>query len=179
MGSGEPGAIHAEPRLPRADPAILPLLARLVPTSRSATLLVQPETILRCHRRGFRLLWKRSSNPTQTEPRISAETITLIEKTAATNRLWGAERIRGELPKLDIRLAKRTIQNYLRRIQRPRPPSHRSSTFLPNHARETWAYDFLLGNSIVTPQDPSAADGPIRRRERGGGILNHYYRDAA
>ncbi len=59
------------------------------------------------------------------------------------NRLWGAERIRGELLKLDIRVAKRTIQKYLRRVAAPRPPSQRWATFLRNHARETWACDFL------------------------------------
>jgi hypothetical protein len=36
-----------------------------------------------------------------------------------------------------------------------------------------------LGNSIITPEDRPATDGPIRRRERLGGILNHYYREAA
>ncbi len=36
-----------------------------------------------------------------------------------------------------------------------------------------------LDSSIITPQDPPAADGPIQRRERVGGILNHYYREAA
>ncbi len=37
----------ARPRLTRVDRLILVLLARLAPTWRSATLLVQPETILR------------------------------------------------------------------------------------------------------------------------------------
>lgn len=62
---------------------------------------------------------------------------------AGSNRLWGAERIRGELLKLDIRVAKRTIQKHMRRVRGPRPPSQRWSTFLRNHAHETWACDFL------------------------------------
>src|SRR5258708_211302 len=32
-------------------------------------------------------------------------------------RLWGAERIRGELLKLDIRVSKRTIQKYMKQIR--------------------------------------------------------------
>ncbi|MDG2305290.1 MAG: integrase core domain-containing protein [Candidatus Binatia bacterium] len=36
-----------------------------------------------------------------------------------------------------------------------------------------------LDSSIITRQDPPAADVPIRHRERVGGILNHYYREAA
>ena len=61
---------------------------------------------------------------------------------AAENRLWGAERIRGELSKLGIRVAKRTVQRYMRGA---RPPStHRGqswATFLRNHT--VWACDFL------------------------------------
>jgi len=133
----------ARPKLSRVDRAVLVLLARLVPTWRNATLLVQPETILRWHRHGFRLLWRRRSRPTGAKPRISPETIALIERMARNNRLWGAERIRGELLKLDIRIAKRTIQKHMRRIRGPRPPSQRWSTFLRNHAHETWACDSL------------------------------------
>ena len=37
-------------------------------------------------------------------PKISAETIVLILEMARENRLWGAERIRGELLKLGTRV---------------------------------------------------------------------------
>jgi len=36
-----------------------------------------------------------------------------------------------------------------------------------------------LGNSIIIPEEPVAAGGPVRRREQLGGVLNHYYREAA
>ncbi len=62
---------------------------------------------------------------------------------AANNRLWGAERIRGELLKLDIRVSKRTIQKYMRHIRRKRPGGQSWKTFLRNHATEVWACDFL------------------------------------
>ena len=39
---------------------------------------------------------------------------------ARENRLWGADRIRGELLKLDIRVSKRTIQRFLRQARPPR-----------------------------------------------------------
>ena len=57
--------------------------------------------------------------------------------TARTPR-WGAERLRGELLKLGIRVSKRTVQRYMKNWV----PSdgHRWSTFLRNHA--TWACDF-------------------------------------
>jgi len=62
---------------------------------------------------------------------------------AANNQLWGAERIRGELLKLDIRVSKRTIQKYMRHIRRKRPGGQTWKTFLRNHAAEVWACNFL------------------------------------
>ena len=61
---------------------------------------------------------------------------------AKENRLWGAERIRGELLKLGIHVAKRTIQRYMRGA-RPAAPSRGQSWhgFLRNHT--VWACDFL------------------------------------
>lgn len=53
--------------------------------------------------------------PMQTQPkRLTSETIALIQRMArdASRVLWDAERIRGELLKLNIRVAKRTIQKY-------------------------------------------------------------------
>ena len=62
---------------------------------------------------------------------------------AAANPLWGAERIRGELCKLDIRVAKSTIQKYARDARPPRRAGQPWGTFLRNHARDIWAGDFL------------------------------------
>lgn len=45
----------------------------------------------------------------------------LIREMAADNPLWGVERIRGELGKLGIRVAKHTIQTYVRGTCDPRP----------------------------------------------------------
>jgi hypothetical protein len=50
-------------------------------------------------------------------PPIAAETIALIRQMATDNRTWGAERIRGELLKLHIHVARR-------------PPSYLSSSSL-------------------------------------------------
>jgi putative transposase len=67
----------------------------------------------------------------------------LIKEMARNNRLWGAERIRGELLKLGIRVCKRTIQKYMRHVRIFRPGGQKWSTFLRNHAGEIWACDFL------------------------------------
>ena len=46
----------------------------------------------------------------QNQPKISTETIALIRQMSEENHLWGAERIRGELLKLGIKVGKQTIQ---------------------------------------------------------------------
>jgi putative transposase len=66
----------------------------------------------------------------------------LIRKMATANRLWGAERIRGELLKLGLRVCKRTVQKYMRRAPRSPSGSH-WGTFLRTHAKDIWACDFL------------------------------------
>ena len=77
------------------------------------------------------------------QPSIAPETITLIRQMAVANRLWGTERIRGELLKLDIRVAKSTIQKYMREACPPRGSGQTWATFLRNHAADIWACDFL------------------------------------
>ena len=62
---------------------------------------------------------------------------------AKNNRLYGAERIRGELLKLDIRVCKRIIQKYMRHVRITRQRGQNWATFLRNHAIDVWAYDFL------------------------------------
>ena len=62
---------------------------------------------------------------------------------ATDNRLWGAERIRGELLKLGIQVCKRTIQKYMRTVRSHQPRGQKWATFLRNHAGQIWACDFL------------------------------------
>jgi transposase InsO family protein len=141
------------PRLSGADRPLLVLLASRVRAWRHALLIVQPETLLRWHREGFRLVWRRRSAPRhQRPPRVTPETIALLRRMARENRLWGAERIQGELAKLGIPLSKRTVQKYLRGARPPHRSGQTWATFLRNHARETWACDFLqLTNLFFRP----------------------------
>jgi putative transposase len=118
------------------DRGLLVLLARATQFWRQALLIVQSETLLRWHRQGFRLFWKHKSKATSNKPKVAAETIVLIKEMAKHNRLWGAERIRGELLKLDIHVCKRTIQKYMRGVRTPRPTGQSWRTFLRNHGGE-------------------------------------------
>jgi len=131
------------PPLTRTDRILLVLLARLVRTWQQALVIVQPDTLLRWHRELFRLYWKRTSKAPARKPKVAAETITLIRKMARENRLWGAERIRGELLKLGMHVCKRTVQKYMRNVRRNHPPGQKWATFLHNHAAQIWACDLL------------------------------------
>jgi len=53
---------------------------------------------------------------------------------AAANPLWGAPRIHGELLKLGINVAERTVSRLMPK-RRPRP-SQTWRTFLVNHVRD-------------------------------------------
>ncbi len=131
------------------DRGLLVLLASRLCTWAGALLIVQPETVLRWHRQGFRLFWRRKTVPRSRPSPLAAATIALIGQMARDNPLWGGERIRGELRKLGIRVSKRTIQRYARQILRPRPPGQRWATFLRNHAHETWVGDFLQVTDVL------------------------------
>jgi putative transposase len=133
----------ARPRLTPLDRFLLVVLASRARFWRSALLIVQPDTVLRWHRQGFRLLWKVRSRTTSRKPRVPAETVALIVEMSRDNRLWGAERIRGELLKLGLRVSKGTILKHMRRSRPPRRSGQTWATFLRNHATEVWACDFI------------------------------------
>jgi transposase InsO family protein len=62
------------------------------------------------------------------------------------NRLWGENRIAGELAKLGWRVSPRTVAKYrLKHLERGRGQPWR--TFLHNHASQVWACDFF---TVVT-----------------------------
>ena len=131
------------PACGKTDRFLLLLLVRMLRTWKQALFIVQPETLLRWHRGLFRVFWKHKSRSSSRRPKLSPETIVLIREMVANNRLWGAERIRGELIKLDIRVSKRTIQKYMKQVRPKRARGQNWRTFLRNHAAEVWACDFL------------------------------------
>jgi putative transposase len=125
----------------------LVLLARCTRSWQQTLHIVQPDTLLHWHRDLFRHYWRRKSKNKKREPRIAQETIDLIRKMVQENRWWGAERIRGELLKLGIRVSKSTIQKHMPKLRRN--SSQTWATFLRNHANEIWACDFLQTYAIL------------------------------
>src|SRR5258706_7633193 len=129
------------PRLTWRDRLSLLFFARLVPNWKQVLQIVQPETLLRWHRAGFRLFWQLKSRSHKPAHRLDPDTIALIQRLARENRLWGAERIRGELLKLGIRVAKRTIQKYMRAVRYQSPTRQSWSTVLTTHGQDIRACD--------------------------------------
>ena len=79
----------------------LALLARLFDW-RSALVVVQPATMIRWHRAGWRLHWRMKSRAGRSP--IPMEVRELMRRVARENVLWGEERIANELLlKLGIR----------------------------------------------------------------------------
>lgn len=121
------------------------LLSRLF-AWQNALISVEPETFLRWHRKGFRLLWRWKSRP-RGRPRIPEEVQDLVRRMARENPTWGEERIAAELLlKLGIRLSARTVRRYMPRDPGPgkRVHSQQWMTFVRNHAQAILACDFFI-----------------------------------
>ncbi len=130
------------PRFTARDRVIILGLTSLLRGWKQAVLLIQPETVLHRHRRLFKGFWRRKSRHTGGKAPRAADGIALIQQMARENRLWGAERIRGEFLKLGLRVSKSTIQSYLPKDRSPQP-SQTWRTSLHNHAHQIWACDFI------------------------------------
>src|SRR5690242_11566125 len=121
------------PPLSNSDRIRLVLLSHFTKFWKPTLHIIQPDTLLRWHRNLFRNYWRRKS---QGRPRVGSETITLTRKIVKENKLWGAERRRGELLKLGIELSKRAVQKYMPKEMNEPASSQTWATFLKNQANE-------------------------------------------
>lgn len=133
------------PALTWRDRALFVLIASKLPSWNTALTIIQPDTLLRWHRALFRRVWRRRSRRKGKKGRcpLPMDIVTLIRNMARENRTWGAERIRGELLKLGIQVAKSTIQKYIKQARPSVSTKQTWATFLRDHAKDIWAVDFL------------------------------------
>jgi putative transposase len=112
---------------------------------RNALIVVQPETLIRWHRKGFRRFWRWKSRPVG-RPRLPKDIQALIRQMARENPTWGEGHIANELKlKLGIRVSPRTVGKYLAQgPRRMRDPGQRWLTFVRNHAQAMVACDFFV-----------------------------------
>ena len=110
---------------------------------RFALVLIQPATVLRWHREGYRRFWRRRSGGQGGRPRIPRIHINLIRRISFDHPEWGEDRIALELKaKLGVEHDPSTIRRYMVTWKEDgRPVSSTWRTFLASHARELWTMD--------------------------------------
>jgi putative transposase len=104
----------SRPRLEPADRALLAAVSRVLPRSCWSCFFVQPETLLRWHRRLVAGSWTYPHRQTGRPP-LDQETQQLIVRLARENPTWGYQRIKGELLRLDVHVSATAVCTTLRR----------------------------------------------------------------
>jgi len=107
--------------------------------------IVQPETVVRWHRAGFKLYWTWLSRRRRRRGRRSTprEVRNLIFRIVGENPTWGAPRIHGELRMLGFDISERSVLRWIRKAPRDPEPAKRWVTFLSNHREVIAAMDFF------------------------------------
>jgi hypothetical protein len=110
------------PKLRAVDRGFWVWLSRVWADWRSVLIIVQPETVIAWHRKGFRLFWTWKVRHGQVgRPAVSRELRKLIREMSRENPLWGAPRIHGELLKLGIEIGETSVGKYM--VCPRKPPS--------------------------------------------------------
>jgi transposase InsO family protein len=125
-----------------SDRKLWVVLSRLWSEWQQALAILQPATVIRWHRQGFRRYWACKSRRRFGRPELDREMRTLIRKMSTSNPTWGAPRIRNELAKIGINLSRSTVAKYMFRQRKPPSPTWRS--FLDNHVKGLVSLDLLI-----------------------------------
>src|ERR1035438_3771562 len=138
-------ARHPQPRFSASDRLFWVILRRLWLGWNQALILVQPETVVRWHRAGFKVYWTWISRHRSRAGRtcVSRELPEIIFRMVAENSTWGAPRIHGELKMLGLDISERTVLRWMRKAPRNPEPAKRWASFLTNHREAIAAMDFF------------------------------------
>ncbi|MGR9093404.1 MAG: integrase core domain-containing protein, partial [Gammaproteobacteria bacterium] len=129
---------YPHPRLKDTDRFFWILSRRVWSNWRCALHVVQPATVVRWHRQGFKYYWRWKSRGLG-RPKLDPEIRARIRRMCLSNPTWGAPRIHGELLKLGFELSEAVVSKYM--IRRPGPPSQTWRAFLHNHMNELISLD--------------------------------------
>src|ERR1039458_10636495 len=135
-------------RLRGSDRALFILITKLWPSLLGAAQVVQPETILRWHRAGFKVFWRWKSRNRAGRPKIDRHLRDLIQRMSRENPRWGSSRIHGELLMLGFDVAQSTVSKYM--VRCGTPPSQSWKTFLRNHAEAIAAIDMCVVPTLTS-----------------------------
>ncbi len=142
------------PQLRNRDRLFWIVVCRLWKHWRSSLYMLQPATVVRWHREGFKRYWRwRSRSKKPGRSIIDAEIRQLIRQMSTENPLWGAPRILSELQLLGYSVAERTVAKYM--VRDRKPPSQTWRTFLKNHVEEIAAIDFFTVPPAVRKPAPT------------------------
>src|SRR3954451_14902792 len=103
------------------DRLIFVYLYCFAPRIREAFTIVEPETVIRWHRAGFRSFWRWKSSRRVGRPQVSSEGRRLIRKMSPPHPLWGAPGFPGELLKPLIHVSPTPVLGSL--VRQSQPPS--------------------------------------------------------
>jgi putative transposase len=102
------------PALKERDRLFWVLLSRIWPGWRDVVHIVQPDTVVRWHKRAFKFHWRRKSERGERgRPSLDPEIRAIVLNMADENPLWGAPTIHGEL----VNLASRGVKKLSRRVK--------------------------------------------------------------
>jgi putative transposase len=132
-----------KPRITPADRTFWVVLCRIWPRWKKVHCIVQPETVVRWHRKGLALYWRSISKPGPGRPPISLELQELIRRLATENP-GRARRVQAELEKLGISVSLATVSRYLPKKEPNNDQRQRWITFLRDHRDAIAAMDFLV-----------------------------------
>jgi transposase InsO family protein len=138
------------PRLEPADRALLAAISRVLPRARWSCFLVQPETLLRWHRRLVAGAWT-YPHRRPGRPSLDTDVERLIVRLARENPRWGYQRIQGELLRLGVQVSATAIRTTLRRHRldpAPRPNAITWRAFLRQQAAGIVACDFFNVDTV-------------------------------
>ena len=138
--------VRARAHLTNNDRWFFVQMYRWLPSILKVVTIIEPETLVRWHRAGFRRYWHWKSRSRGGRPQIDVELRTLIRQMSMENLLWGAPRLHGELLKLGSEVAQSTVAKYM--VKRRGPPSQGWRTFLRNHAPDIAAMDLFVVPTI-------------------------------
>src|SRR5450755_3152102 len=111
--------------------------------------IVQPETLLKWHRRLVAKKWDFSARRAKSVGRapVDAAVGKLIVQLAKDNTGWGYDRIAGALANLGHQVSDQTVGNILRRMGLGNAPERKRHTtwaqFIRSHKEVLWATDFF------------------------------------
>jgi len=136
---------HPQLRLVPSDKLFWVMLRRFWLGWKQVLILVQPETVVRWHRAGFKLYWTWLSGHRKRVGRkcVSRELRELIFRMVAENATWGAPRIHGELKMLGFDISERTVPRWMRKAPRGPEQAKPWAAFLSNDRETIAAMDFF------------------------------------